>query len=63
MAGFLVARGVPLATLERNAKNEVVFVFMDERAEEVYFQYPGSPEQRYDAACKTMHSYVRNFSD
>jgi hypothetical protein len=61
MAGFLVARGIPLTALERNAKGEVVFVFMGAKAHEVYYQYPGSAEAQYDAACKTMHAYIRNF--
>lgn len=58
IAGFLVSRGVPLVCTKVNVKREVVFVF-GAPAQEVLAQYPGSPEQRYDASCKAMHSLVK----
>ncbi len=58
MAGFLVARDVTLKGTEQNDKGEVVFLF-DASANAVLHEYPGSPEQRYDAACRTMHDFVR----
>ena len=58
LAGFLVAREVPLVRTTMNGKKEVVFVF-GEGAQETLSRYPGSPEQKYDASCKAMHDVVR----
>ena len=66
MAGFLVARGIPfLRTLPpANSKNEVIFCFDNSgnKALDAMNQYPNSAEQRYDAACRTMHDMVRMVS-
>lgn len=62
MAGFLVAREVAFVGTEINARGEVVFIFgnaTDPKAKDVVNQYPGSPEQKYDAACRTMHGLVK----
>ena len=58
LAGFLVARNVPFKGTMVNAKQEVVFLF-GEGAECMLAQYPGSPEWRYDSACRTMHDLVK----
>jgi hypothetical protein len=65
LAGFLVARGAVFVGTEVNSKGEVVFMFSSqnpasgESAVELLNKYPGSSEQRYDAACKTMHDFVK----
>lgn len=61
MAGFLVARGVKFVGTTLNDKGEVLFGFDDEdgTATAVLNLYPNSEEQRYDAACRTMHDFVR----
>lgn len=58
LAGFLSARGVTLVKVELNGKREVVFLF-GAGAQDLLASYPGSPEQRYDAACKAMHDVVK----
>lgn len=58
LAGFLSARGVPLLKAELNGKREVVFLF-GPGAQDLLASYPGSPEQKYDAACKAMHDVVK----
>lgn len=65
MAGFLMARGVPFLRTEINVRGEVVFIF-DNRpnkegrnAQTMLHLYPNSPEQKYDAACRTMHDMVK----
>jgi hypothetical protein len=58
MAGYLVARGQSLKGTVTNTKGGVVFQF-DKSADALLHEYPGSPEQRYDAACKSMHDFVR----
>lgn len=66
MAGFLVSRGVPfLRTLPpTNSRGEVIFCFDNSanKALDVMNLYPNSAEQRYDAACRTMHDMVRMVS-
>lgn len=65
LAGFLVARGASFNGTEINNKGEVVFYFRSEipnsadSAIDILNRYPGSPEQKYDAACKTMHDFVK----
>lgn len=61
LAGFLVARGASFQGTEINAKGDVVFCFSDDdgQATEIMNQYPGSPEQAYDSACRTMFNFVR----
>ena len=58
LAGFLIARGLTMLSAETNSRQEVVFVF-DAIARAVLVEYPGSVEQRYDAACKATHGIVR----
>ena len=60
MAGFLLSRGVPFKGTEADG-GDVVFVFdvSDGSASSGLDLYPGSPEQKYDAACKTMHDMVK----
>jgi hypothetical protein len=61
LAGFLVARGTKFQGTDINDRQEVVFIFNNEEnvAQNSLNEYPGSPEQRYDAACKTMHDFVK----
>lgn len=62
MAGFLLARDVAFVGAEVNPRGDVVFIFgnaMDPKAKDVVNQYPGSPEQKYDSACRTMHNLVK----
>lgn len=64
MAGFLLARGAKFTGTTVNPKQEVVFLF-DNRpnggmtASDLLNEYPGSAEQKYDAACRTMHDFVK----
>ena len=60
MAGFLLARDVQFRGTESDG-SDVVFVFDDVGgiASKTLDLYPGSPEQKYDAACKTMHDMVK----
>ena len=61
LAGFLVSRRIPLVQTALNGKNEVVFFFNDEggKATQCVTDFPGSPEQTYDAACKAMYDLVK----
>lgn len=63
MAGFLVARGCMFAGTETNLKGEVVFMFKDNTGspdpQETLNAYPMSDEWRYDAACRSMHDFVK----
>ena len=63
LAGFLVARGAKFLGTTVNSKSEVVFRFCAQEGEHsastLLTQYPGSPEQSYDSACKTMHDLVK----
>ena len=64
LAGFLVARGAKFLGTEVNHKGEVVFTFCsgddgETSTHDLLTKYPGSLEQRYDAACKTMHDLVK----
>ena len=63
LAGFLVARGAKFLGTDVNHKGEVVFSFCSEDSDasthDLLTEYPGSLEQRYDAACKTMHDLVK----
>jgi len=62
MAGFLVAREVAFVGTDVNHRGEVVFIFgnaTDPKARDVVNRYPGSPEQKYDSACRTMHDLVK----
>lgn len=65
MAGFLLVRGARFKGTTMNAKQEVVFVFDTSLPSgggmviDVVNQYPGSAEQKYDAACRTMHDFVK----
>ena len=64
IAGFLVARGVEFIGSQTNHRGEMVFIFNNhlvsgKTAEGVINMYPGSAEQRYDAACKAMHDLVK----
>ena len=63
LAGFLVSRGAKFLGTDTNPKGEVVFTFCDEPSESsattLLNQYPGSSEQSYDSACKTMHDLVK----
>lgn len=61
MAGFLLVRGVRFMRTSMDEKGEVSFVFQAEgrKAADTLNEYPGSAEQRYDAACKTMHDFTR----
>lgn len=61
MAGFLVARGLTLKGTETNLKGDLQFLFddLDGKAMVLLHQYPGSPEQRYDAACRAMHDFTK----
>jgi len=61
MAGFLVARGARFTGTEIAPNGDVVFSFQDDQdqATEILNEYPGSPEQRYDSAVKTMHDFVK----
>ena len=68
MAGFMVARGAKLLKVETSsadATGEVTFVFATlstngtPPAEELMMAFPGSPEERYDAACRTMQTMLR----
>ena len=61
LAGFLVARGAKFQGTDINDRQEVVFIFANEEnvAQDLLNQYPGSSEQKYDAACKTMHDFVK----
>lgn len=59
MAGFLVARGIPLASTETNRKDEVVFIFEHEDAQKTLHLYPTSLEASYDAACKNMQNFIK----
>ena len=58
LAGFLTTRGVPFRGTDMNRKGEVLFLFDSEAVEELN-KYPGSAEQVYDAACRTMHDFVK----
>lgn len=65
LAGFLVARGAKFTSTSTNVKNEVMFIF-DNRPNKdgltavgILHMFPGSPEQQYDAACRTMHDLVK----
>jgi hypothetical protein len=64
LAGFLVSRGAKFLGTDVNHKGEVVFSFCSGGGDAVATHdlltaYPGSLEQRYDAACKTMHDLVK----
>jgi len=62
MAGFLLSREVAFVGTDVNQRGEVVFIFgnaMDPKARDVVNLYPGSAEQKYDAACRTMHDLVK----
>lgn len=64
MAGFLVANNVEFTGSKINNRGELVFFFSNrpingKTADHVINQYPGSKEQRYDAACKAMHDLVK----
>ena len=61
LAGFLVARGATFLGTSKNSRGEVVFSFDDEdgSATKALTAYPSSPEQRYDASCKTMYDLVK----
>ena len=65
LAGFLVSRGAKFLGADVNSKGEVVFAFCaDDKsggvsAHTLLTAYPGSAEQQYDAACKTMHDLVK----
>lgn len=61
LAGFLVARHIPMIYVTVNDRNEVVFVFQDDdgKATQCITAFPGSPEQVYDVACKTMYDLVK----
>lgn len=61
MAGFLVSKGAKFTGTSLNDKGEVLFWFDDEAGltTKVLNSYPNSNEQRYDAACRTMHDFVR----
>jgi len=62
MAGFLVSREVAFVGTEINGRGEVVFIFgnaTNPKAKDVVNLYPGSAEQKYDAACRTMHGLVK----
>lgn len=62
LAGFLVAHGAAFVGTEINGRGEVVFIFgnaTEPKAKDIVNLYPGSPEERYDSACRTMHSMVK----
>jgi hypothetical protein len=60
MAGFLLTKDVQFRGTELEG-SDVVFVFEDAGgiASATLDLYPGSAEQKYDAACKTMHDMVK----
>lgn len=61
LAGFLVARGAKFLGTSKNERREVVFSFDDSDGltSKLLTEYPMSPEQRYDASCKTMYDLVK----
>lgn len=61
LAGFLVARGAKFLGTSKNERREVVFSFddTDGATTKILTEYPTSPEQRYDASCKTMYDLVK----
>ena len=66
MAGFMASRGAKfLGTEVQSGKKVVVFIFSGESnngcpsAKELLSAYPGSGEERYDAACRSMQAMVR----
>jgi len=70
MAGFLLSRGARFKKAEvRGQGDEVVFCFDNTpngtgiSAEDLLNQYPGSAEQQYDSACRTMHDFVKVTQD
>jgi len=62
MAGFMVNKGGKFlrTEIDENDTKTVVFVFAGESlngnptAKELLTSYPGSTEERYDAACRSM---------
>ena len=60
MAGFMVSRGASFirTDIEEDGRT-VVFIFNGESAEKLLHTYPGSVEERYDAACRSMQALVR----
>lgn len=63
-AGFLLSRGASFRGITRNSNHETVFIFKGvledgSATAELFYKYPGSIEQRYDAACKSMHDCVK----
>ena len=61
LAGFLVSRGAKFLGTSKNDRREVVFSFDDTDGvtTRILTEYPASPEQRYDASCKTMYDLVK----
>lgn len=63
MAGFLIARGCMFAGTDTNARGDVIFLFKPGEGlpdpHHVLTQYPMSEEWRYDAACRSMHDFVK----
>ena len=63
MAGFLVARGCTFAGTTVDQKGDTLFVFKCTPGapdpQEVLPMYPMSDEWRYDAACRSMHDFVK----
>lgn len=58
MAGFLLARGAKFLGTMVNDRKETVFRF-NGTATEMVNEYPGSAEQKYDAACRSMHDFTK----
>ena len=68
MAGFLVSRGARFIRVETSSGDqtgEVTFVFAElssngtPPAEELLMAFPGSLEERDDAACRSMQTMLR----
>jgi hypothetical protein len=59
LAGFLSSRGQEMVGTSRSGR-QVEFQFEDgEAVRALMDQYPGSPECRYDRACKAMNALAR----
>jgi hypothetical protein len=60
LAGFLFARGVPFTGTRLNERGETSFQFTDsDTARKLVNEYLGSPESKYDDACKRMHELTQ----
>jgi hypothetical protein len=61
LAGYLVAKGFPIAGTRVDSRNDVELGFDDvgEKVSSALQGYPGSVEHRYDTSCKSVHDLIR----